>query len=613
MGKIIRLDDSLSNKIAAGEVVERPASVVKELTENSIDAGSTVIEIQIEEAGLSKIRIIDNGDGILPEDCLNAFHRHATSKIKDENDLFRIRTLGFRGEALPSIASVSHIELKTSTGSGAGTRMVLSGGKVEIHEAASSRKGSDLAVTNLFFNTPARLKYVKTVHTELGNITDVVNRLALSNSSISFKLTHNGKQMLHTSGNGDVRQVIAGIYGLSIAKKMIPINLQSLDFEVKGYISLPEITRASRNYISTIVNGRFIKNYPLVKAIQQGYHTLLPIGRFPIVFLEITMDPILVDVNVHPAKMEVRLSKETELNELITAGIKEAFSHQKLIPEAVLPKRTEKRFDEQQTFTFSHAEKKPMSAVPVQHVMEKPVIELDEAAESEEAIKEQNPPVIEEEFEPYEEQPADFYEEEPKPAEAEPRVPVLYPIGQMHGTYILAQNETGLYIIDQHAAQERINYEYFKEKVGQVATEVQELLVPITIHYSADEALIIAEKMQALSEVGIFLEPFGGNSFIVRSHPQWFPRGDERELIEEIIQEVLDHKQADIKKLREEAAIMMSCKAAIKANHHLRNDDMFALLETLRKTTDPFTCPHGRPIIIHYSTYEMEKMFKRIM
>ncbi|MCM3594214.1 DNA mismatch repair endonuclease MutL [Metabacillus idriensis] len=613
MGKIIRLDDSLSNKIAAGEVVERPASVVKELTENSIDAGSTVIEIHIEEAGLSKIRILDNGDGILPEDCLNAFHRHATSKIKDENDLFRIRTLGFRGEALPSIASVSHIELKTSTGSGAGTRMVLSGGKVEIHEAASSRKGSDLTVTNLFFNTPARLKYVKTVHTELGNITDVVNRLALSNPSISFKLTHNGKQMLHTSGNGDVRQVIAGIYGLAIAKKMIPINLQSLDFEVKGYISLPEITRASRNYISTIVNGRFIKNYPLVKAIQQGYHTLLPIGRFPIVFLEINMDPILVDVNVHPAKMEVRLSKETELNELITAGIKEAFSHQKLIPEAVLPKRKEKSFDEQQTFTFSHAEKKPMSAASVQQVLEKQEIELDEASEPEEDITEQSLPVIEEELETYDEQSADYDEEEPKAAEAEPRVPVLYPIGQMHGTYILAQNETGLYIIDQHAAQERINYEYFKEKVGQVATEVQELLVPITIHYSADEALIIGEKMQALAEVGIFLEPFGGNSFIVRSHPQWFPRGDERELIEEIIQEVLSHKQADIKKLREEAAIMMSCKAAIKANHHLRNDEMFALLETLRKTTDPFTCPHGRPIIIHYSTYEMEKMFKRIM
>ncbi|KEZ50172.1 MULTISPECIES: DNA mismatch repair endonuclease MutL [Metabacillus] len=621
MGKIVRLDDSLSNKIAAGEVVERPASVVKELAENSIDAGSTVIEIHVEEAGLAKIRIIDNGEGIQPEDCLNAFHRHATSKIKDENDLFRIRTLGFRGEALPSIASVSHIELKTSTGDGAGTRMVLKGGKVEVHEAASSRKGSDLTVSNLFFNTPARLKYVKTVHTELGNITDVVNRLALSNPNVSFKLTHNGKQLLHTSGNGDVRQVIAGIYGLPIAKKMIPIHLQSLDFEVTGFISLPEITRASRNYISTIVNGRFIKNYPLAKAIQQGYHTLLPIGRFPVVFLEISMDPILVDVNVHPAKMEVRLSKEAELNELIINGIKESFSKKQLIPDAALPKRKEKAAEEQQSFMFSHAEKKTGIG------SDQPVRTESFSVQASNPVREEKPaaPFVVEAEEDYAadheperdiEQPA---VEEVRSEQLidqsgeETRVPVLYPIGQMHGTYILAQNDNGLYIIDQHAAQERINYEYFKEKVGQVASEVQELLVPITLHYSADEAVILAEKMPELAQVGIFLEPFGGNSFIVRSHPQWFPKGEEGSIIEEIIQEVLDHRQADIKKIREEAAIMMSCKAAIKANHHLRHDEIFALLETLRKTADPFTCPHGRPIIIHYSTYEMEKMFKRIM
>ncbi|MDX8288447.1 DNA mismatch repair endonuclease MutL [Metabacillus indicus] len=622
MGKIVRLDDSLSNKIAAGEVVERPASVVKELAENSIDAGSTVIEIHVEEAGLAKIRIIDNGEGIQPEDCLNAFHRHATSKIKDENDLFRIRTLGFRGEALPSIASVSHIELKTSTGDGAGTRMVLKGGKVEVHEAASSRKGSDLTVSNLFFNTPARLKYVKTVHTELGNITDVVNRLALSNPNVSFKLTHNGKQLLHTSGNGDVRQVIAGIYGLPIAKKMIPIHLQSLDFEVNGFISLPEITRASRNYISTIVNGRFIKNYPLAKAIQQGYHTLLPIGRYPVVFLEIRMDPILVDVNVHPAKMEVRLSKEAELNELIINGIKESFSKKQLIPDAALPKRKEKAAEEQQSFMFSHAEKKTGIG------SDQPARTESFSVQAPNPVREEKPAapfVVEETEEDYAaDHEPEWDIEQPAVEEVrseqlldqsgeETRVPVLYPIGQMHGTYILAQNDNGLYIIDQHAAQERINYEYFKEKVGQVASEVQELLVPITLHYSADEALILAEKMPELAQVGIFLEPFGGNSFIVRSHPQWFPKGEEGSIIEEIIQEVLDHRQADIKKIREEAAIMMSCKAAIKANHHLRHDEIFALLETLRKTADPFTCPHGRPIIIHYSTYEMEKMFKRIM
>ena len=315
MGKIIQLDDRLSNKIAAGEVVERPASVVKELVENAIDAGSTVIEVEVEEAGLGKIRILDNGDGISEEDVLMAFQRHATSKIKNDDDLFRIRTLGFRGEALPSIASVSRFEMKTSTGD-LGSRVVFEGGVLQVQEAAAARKGTDIVVTDLFFNTPARLKYLKTVHTELGNITDIMNRLALSHPEISFRLIHNDRKLLHTTGNGDVRQVLAAIYGVNIVKKMVPISATSLDYKVKGWIALPEITRASRNYISTMINGRFIKNYPLVKAVQEGYHTLLPIGRYPIVLLSVEMDPILVDVNVHPSKMEVRLSKEQELNQL---------------------------------------------------------------------------------------------------------------------------------------------------------------------------------------------------------------------------------------------------------------------------------------------------------
>lgn len=322
--KLCGFQTNFQIKFFAGEVVERPASVVKELVENAIDANSTVIEIELEEAGLSKIRILDNGDGIASEDCLTAFKRHATSKIKTEQDLFRIRTLGFRGEALPSIASVSMLELKTSTGEEAGTHLKLRGGEIVHHELTSSRKGTELVIENLFFNTPARLKYMKTVNTELGNVTDVVNRLAMSHPEVSIRLMHQGRQLLYTNGGGDVRQVLAAIYGMAVAKKMIPINVQSLDYEVNGYVALPEITRASRNYMSTIINGRFVKNYGLLKAVQQGYHTLLPIGRFPIVFLTITMDPLLVDVNVHPAKLEVRLSKEAELFELIEQGVKVA-------------------------------------------------------------------------------------------------------------------------------------------------------------------------------------------------------------------------------------------------------------------------------------------------
>ncbi|QJC96244.1 DNA mismatch repair endonuclease [Bacillus mojavensis] len=627
VAKVIQLSDELSNKIAAGEVVERPASVVKELVENAIDADSTVIEIDIEEAGLASIRVLDNGEGMENDDCKRAFRRHATSKIKDENDLFRVRTLGFRGEALPSIASVSHLEITTSTGEGAGTKLMLQGGNIISESRSSSRKGTEIVVSNLFFNTPARLKYMKTVHTELGNITDVVNRIALAHPEVSIRLRHHGKNLLQTNGNGDVRHVLAAIYGTAVAKKMLPLHFSSLDFEVKGYIALPEITRASRNYMSSVINGRYIKNFPLVKAVHEGYHTLLPIGRHPITFIEITMDPILVDVNVHPSKLEVRISKETELHDLIRDGIKDVFKQQQLIPSAQLPKKSAPVMkNEQQFITFDEkpAERKIPEKAPVpsyspmklSSVVKEPVeiedelpseqLETHSVAETKQRMEE--PAVSEEWPEAFEQEPA----QEQQQTSSE-RVPIMYPIGQMHGTYILAQNENGLYIIDQHAAQERIKYEYFREKVGEIEPEVQDMIVPLTFHYSTNEALIIEQHQQELESVGVFLESFGSNSYIVRCHPAWFPKGEEAELIEEIIQQVLDSKNIDIKKLREEAAIMMSCKGSIKANRHLRNDEIKALLDDLRSTSDPFTCPHGRPIMIHHSTYEMEKMFKRVM
>ncbi|XXM71230.1 DNA mismatch repair endonuclease MutL [Lysinibacillus sphaericus] len=630
MAKIFQLDDSLSNKIAAGEVVERPASVVKELLENSIDANGDVIEIHIEEAGLNSIRIIDNGDGIEEEDVKTAFRRHATSKIKDENDLFRIRTLGFRGEALPSIASVSHFTMSTSTGEGPGTLIELHGGVIKKLEKTSSRKGTDITVSQIFYNTPARLKYLKTIHTELGNISDIVNRIALAHPEVSIRLLHNGKSLLHTNGSGDVRQVLAAIYGIGIAKKMVPIDVSTLDFTVSGYVSLPEVTRASRNYISTMINGRFIKNYALAKAIGEGYHTLLPIGRHPIVLLNIEMDPVLIDVNVHPSKMEVRISKEHELNSLVTEGIKEVFKQKELIPAGTSAARTEKTKSEQTYLSLDHSPS-PANRETTSWNIPGETLPEDNAGKNE---SREFPQMAAEERRPFQtETPSEdiFHEEETavEPAESvandiksiaeDPeketeslRVPPLYPVGQMHGTYIFAQNDQGLYIIDQHAAQERIKYEFFKEKVGQVAKELQELLVPLTLEYSMDEYIKINENRSALEEVGVFLEEFGLNSFIVRSHPQWFPPGEEKETVEDMIQQVLNMNRVDIRKLREEAAIMMSCKGSIKANHHLRNDEILALLDELRRTNDPFTCPHGRPIIIHYSTYEMEKMFKRI-
>ncbi|MES9693394.1 DNA mismatch repair endonuclease MutL [Bacillus toyonensis] len=647
MGKIRKLDDQLSNLIAAGEVVERPASVVKELVENSIDANSTSIEIHLEEAGLSKIRIIDNGDGIAEEDCIVAFERHATSKIKDENDLFRIRTLGFRGEALPSIASVSELELITSTGDTPGTHLIIKGGDIIKQEKTASRKGTDITVQNLFFNTPARLKYMKTIHTELGNITDIVYRIAMSHPEVSLKLFHNEKKLLHTSGNGDVRQVLASIYSIQVAKKLIPIEAESLDFTIKGYVTLPEVTRASRNYMSTIVNGRYVRNFVLMKAVQQGYHTLLPVGRYPIGFLSIEMDPMLVDVNVHPAKLEVRFSKEQELLKLIEETLQAAFKKIQLIPDAgVTTKKKEKDESVQEQFQFEHTKPKepqmPNIVLPT---------DMDEKQEERTTVKQpaqlwqpakrewqppqslvreeqswqpSSKPIIEEpirEEKSWNSNDDDFELEELEEEVGEIKeiemngndLPPLYPIGQMHGTYIFAQNDNGLYMIDQHAAQERINYEYFRDKVGRVAQEVQELLVPYRIDLSLTEFLRVEEQLEELKKVGLFLEQFGHQSFIVRSHPTWFPKGQETEIIDEMMEQVVKLKKVDIKKLREEAAIMMSCKASIKANQYLTNDQIFALLEELRTTTNPYTCPHGRPILVHHSTYELEKMFKRVM
>lgn len=602
--KIVELTELLSNKIAAGEVVERPASVVKELTENAIDAGSTVIDILIEEAGLNKITVIDNGSGIEPEDVETAFLRHATSKIKNEHDLFRVHTLGFRGEALPSIASVAQVKITTSTGEKQGKHLTIQGGKILEEISSDARKGTEIEVTQLFYNTSARLKYLKSLPTELGNITDIINRLALSHPEISFRLSHNGKSLLQTSGNGDLRQVIAAIYGVSIARKALPVSAESLDFKVNGYAILPEINRANRNYVSTIVNGRYIKNFALVKAIQEGYHTLLPIGRYPIIVLQIEMDPIIVDVNVHPAKLEVRLSKEKELGQLITQMLKGAFHQQQLIPSGEVSKK-QKLASEQLQIDFDKKQSEPPRLDQPFHYKQPP---------------EQDNPYVAEENALYESLDALLDRPEEKQEEQEEvtitpteRLPKLYPIGQMHATYILAQNEKGLYIIDQHAAQERIKYEFYREKIGEVARELQDLLVPIVLEFSTDEYVRLEEQKQKLEEVGVFLEPFGQNSYIIRSHPNWFPKDQEEETLREIIDEALNAPSISIHKLREDTAIMMSCKKSIKANHYLTKEDMEALLDTLRDASDPFTCPHGRPVVIEYTTYELEKMFKRVM
>ncbi|MGP4072169.1 DNA mismatch repair endonuclease MutL [Piscibacillus sp. B03] len=611
MGKIVQLPDDLSNKIAAGEVVERPASVVKELLENSVDANSQWIKIELEEAGLRSIKVIDDGDGIEPDDCEKAFFRHATSKIIDEFDLFRVKTLGFRGEALASIASVSQLTLKTSTGHQSGTEIVVHGGKIQDIQKHTKRKGTEISVENLFYNTPARLKYLKTIHTELGHITDTINKMALSHPNIRFECYHNGKRIFFTPGNGNLLQVIQQIYGKKIAQNMVNIENDSLDYNVKGYIAKPEITRSNRNFISLIVNGRFIKNPAINKAILDGYHTFLPIGRYPIVVLQMNMDPYLVDVNVHPAKTEVRFSKEKELFEIVKQTVYDALHKQTLIPSGA---KIEKPKSEQTVLSFDPLDYKNKQKEEREHLEDlnhgfKVNEVFNDPSPKRELIQENHQSAIENTKNPEE---PNFTEAEEESV-VEERMPVMYPIGQLHGTYILAQNDKGLYMIDQHAAQERIKYEYFKKKLGNPVNEVQELSVPLNFEFTSKESIIIEENKETFERVGLFLENFGDYSYIVRAYPSWFPEGEEEQIIRDMVDELVDGRNIDIEKIREEAAILMSCKRSIKANHYLNHQEMDYLLNELRTCQDPFTCPHGRPIVIHFSEYELQRMFKRIM
>ncbi|WP_248925553.1 DNA mismatch repair endonuclease MutL [Paenibacillus hamazuiensis] len=691
MGKIQILDEHIANQIAAGEVVERPSSVVKELVENSIDAGSTRIDVTIEEGGLSLIRVTDNGSGMESDDCEVAFFRHATSKISSGKDLFSIRTLGFRGEALPSIAAVAKVECTTSAAAtGLGRKIVIEGGAIKSLEETAAPRGTDIAVRELFFNTPARLKYMKTIQTELSHVSDYMYRLALAHPGIAFTLRHNGNTLLQTLGNGDLLQVIAAIYGTAIAKSMIPLRGENLDYMVQGYISKPDMTRANRNGISTVINGRYIRNYVLIHALLSGYHTLLPIGRFPLAALHIHMTPSLVDVNVHPSKLEVRFSKEQELIYFIEQQVKAVLQKQVLIPSGGSSGKTKPAVVQEQMALYrpqaseGAPDKQPAdrtgtsSREPAGSPGEGGGQPADSAYGSFHAPKSDGPLPWDERgaaaFRPAKPgadlsgggsgspdyrggslpagpsrnsaasptprpggaaaaprtsadaaRPADAAKLSeafmsavlPEPEEAPPALPEfpkLTPIGQLHGTYIVAQNEEGLFLMDQHAAHERINYERYYELFGKPQEASQELLVPITLEFTSVEAERLKEKLPLFEQVGVYLEAFGGNTFIVRAHPHWMPQDEVKELIEEMAEWALSEKKSlDVAKLREKAAIMCSCKASIKANQSLTILEMEALFDKLAACKNPYTCPHGRPIVISFSTYELEKMFKRVM
>lgn len=592
MSKIKIMSENLANKIAAGEVVEKCASVVKELVENSIDAHADSIKIDLQEGGLKEIKITDNGVGMESEDALLSFQRHATSKLTREDDLFFINTLGFRGEALPSIASVSEVDLITCA-SNVGTHIHIKGGKLEVNEPSDARKGTIISVSNLFFNTPARLKYLKSEQYELANTVSFIEKLALSYPNIKFELTNNDKTLVKTSGSNILLKTIHEIYGLTVSSKMIEVKGSTDDYDMEGYICKPEILKSNRNHMITIVNGRIVKNNDLNRAINDAYYTYKPDIKFPIVVLKFETDPTLIDVNIHPTKQDIKLSKVNELYNMIVNTIKNKLYQELLIPNAL--------------------KDEDITEISMPVTMVKNEIVEEKTSNSEIEKKETNYQTeldfsVAEESENYSTCTQDII------INPELKKLVLYPVGLALGTYIIAQNEEGVYLIDQHAAQERINYDKYlkalkEEKISTIAP-----LFPINVELNASDYLTIKEHMNILTDMGFVIEEFGVNTYIIKEHPTWLKRGYEEESIHKIFDSIISiGTRFDRVKFNEHLAITLACKMSIKANTRISTEAQEEILEELVNTDNPYNCPHGRPTIIKFSIYDLEKMFKRAM
>ena len=707
MGKINILSAELSNKIAAGEVVERPSSVVKELVENSIDAGSTNIKIIIKEFGIQQIRIIDNGSGISNDDLARAFLRHATSKISADYDLFHIETLGFRGEALASISSVSKVVIKSCAGEAQGKMLVLEGGKVVSEEYYAPIKGTDLSVENLFYNTPARLKYLRNPHTEQANITNIIHKFALSYPNVAFELHVDGKITFKTYGDGDVHKILSKIYNMGVARNMIEFSGSNDDYKVFGYISVPEETRASKNYINIFINGRYIKNYGIQNAIIDAYGTLLMINRYPLCVINIEMDPILLDVNVHPTKQEVRLSKEAELIRLIKEVIAERLSNYTYIPQGmnnVLTKKEKAKIekinfldeldnkfgDVEDKNIFSEEKKEPevdleveLSFPDTQEEVASHVIQEDELLFGEDLLtnsREEKTPVQSKENTfnqrsknqriksdlpdlSYSSHPRDNrnkFGDKPTKKEIENfmnfskkednssyddrteevvsivikddshfneikdakivqdddtkvrTLPDLKVLAQIFKTYILSEADNKLFLIDQHAAAERYNYEKLQREFIERKNYKKQMLIPLMFDFSVEEAAEVRNNLEKFEELGIVFEEFGDNSYVVREFPGWIEE-DEEQMIKIIVEKVLRNNNITFNELRNDAIAMASCKMSIKANQVLTDVEMNKVISDLYECKNPFTCPHGRPIITKMEKKDLEKMFKRIV
>lgn len=585
MGKIKVMSESLSNKIAAGEVVEKVSSVVKELVENSIDAGSNIIEVSLVDAGIKEIKVIDNGKGMDKEDALLCFSPHATSKIRNENDLFFINTLGFRGEALPSIASVSDVFLDTSNGSDS-TLVHIKGGKLESNEVGTVSKGTKIIVRDLFFNTPARLKFLKSYYTELNGVVSLIEKLSLSHPNISFKLSSDNKELIKTSGSNDLLKTIYEIYGYNVSKNMVYIEGHNDDYDINGYVSNINITKSTKKDMITLVNGRIVNNSYVNRIIKDAYHTYLAVDKYPIVVINILVDPTIVDVNIHPTKQDIKFGKMETLEELLFSLIRDKLMNINNMFKA---------YDETK-YEVSNSEEYVLNDnLVVKEEYDKPVIE-----ESKMSFN------MNEESSGYETVIDTQEVKNEKPS-------LLHPIGLAMGTYLFATDEECVYMIDIHAANERINYEKLLNALKESVVHKTSMLFPITIEFTKNEFMTIMEKKEFITNLGISFDEFGVNTIRVYEHPTYFREGYEEESLRRVFDLIVSiDKDFDRVKFNEQLAINLSCKMSVKANTFIGSLEQETLLKRLFECEFPYTCPHGRPTIIKYTKYELEKLFKRV-
>lgn len=613
--RIVLLDEHTANRIAAGEVVERPASVVKELVENSIDAGATQITVVLEEGGKELIKIVDNGIGMTRDDAVLSLQRHATSKIRDAEDLDSIRTLGFRGEALPSIASVSIIEIITKNeASHDGVRLEVEAGTITNLESVGAPQGTTISVRNLFFNTPARLKFLKTAQTEMGHITEIIGWFAMAYPGITFRLIHAGREALTSPSTGATLNSITCVLGKDVARHLVPISFETGVMNVAGYVSNPQLTRVNRRDQSFFVNGRPIKSRTITHALDQAYRGLLQPGRYPVAVVFVDVTPELVDVNVHPTKTEVKFSSEHEVHSAVHRAVNSA-----LMAGAAAPTLGQSQPAQRQTPDLRLRPDDPIYKQPslIDDTREQDLAAFKEALAKrrEQAIASggaiEDDPFMWQKGSgvPVEDSPVPEADFEPAPTVALRGIKV---IGQARNMYILAQCDDGVLIMDQHVAHERVLFDAMRKSSEERGTAIQGLVVPVTLSLSAKESAIVSQRLEDIRKAGFDLEAFGGSAYIMRGSPANVKPGDAEAVLRDMINELVDLSIAKHLLVRpDQVLITASCKMAVKAGEPLSMEEMERLIDDLLKCENPFTCPHGRPIIISLSNWELDRKFRR--